>query len=103
MRVSKSGVLMSVMSPHSNRLRIRSSRVFSSLGGLSDVMTICLPSAWSLLKVWKNYSCIRSLLLKNWISSMSSTSAFRYLSWNSAVLLSLMLEIRSLPNSSLVT
>ena len=64
-RVSKSGVLMSVIRPHSNRLRIRSSSVFSSLGGLSEVITICLPSAWSLLNVWKNSSCMRSLLLKN--------------------------------------
>ena len=65
MRVSKSGMVMSVIRPHSNRVRIRSSSVFSSLGGLSDVMTICLFSACNLLKVWKNSSCIRSLSLKN--------------------------------------
>ena len=102
-RVSKSGMVMSVIRPHSNRVRIRSSSVFSSLGGLSDVMTICLFSACNLLKVWKNSSCIRSLSLKNWISSISRTSAERYLSWKLAILLRLMPLIRSFPNSSLVT
>ncbi len=42
MRVSSSGGWMSVISPHSNRLRSRSSSVTSCLGGRSELMTICL-------------------------------------------------------------
>ena len=41
-RVSSSGGWMSVISPHSNRVRIRSSRVSSRFGGRSEEMTICL-------------------------------------------------------------
>ena len=77
MRVSRSGAVRSAMSPHSKRLRRRSSRVMICLGGRSLESTICLPSSWIALKVWKNSSWVRSLSAMNWMSSMSSTSIFR--------------------------
>ena len=45
MRVSRSGGWMSVISPHSNRLRSRSSSVAMSRGGRSLDMTICEPAS----------------------------------------------------------
>ena len=45
MRVSRSGGWMSVMRPHSNRERRRSSSVAISFGGRSDEMTICRPAS----------------------------------------------------------
>ena len=45
MRVSRSGGWMSVMSPHSNRERRRSSSVAISFGGRSDEITICRPAS----------------------------------------------------------
>ena len=77
MRVSRSGAVRSAMSPHSKRLRSRSSSVAISFGGRSDESTICLPSSWIALKVWKNSSCVRSLSAMNWMSSMSSRSIRR--------------------------
>ncbi len=55
-RVSKSGGVMSVIKPHSNRERKRSSNVGISFGGLSLEITICLDSSCKVLKVWKNSS-----------------------------------------------
>ena len=76
-RVSSSGGWMSVVRPHSNRVRIRSSRVSSRLGGRSDDTTICLFALWRVLKVWKNSSWVPSLPSRNWMSSTSSTSTSR--------------------------
>ncbi len=45
MRVSRSGGWMSVIRPHSNRERRRSSSVAISFGGRSDEITICLPAS----------------------------------------------------------
>ena len=45
MRVSRSGGWMSVISPHSNRDRSRSSSVEISRGGRSDDMMICRPAS----------------------------------------------------------
>ena len=77
MRVSSSGGWTSVISPHSNRLRSRSSSVTSCLGGRSLEMTICLLALWSVLKVWKNSSCVCSLPSRNWMSSTSRMSMAR--------------------------
>ena len=44
-RVSRSGGWMSVISPHSNRERSRSSSVAISRGGRSDEITICRPAS----------------------------------------------------------
>ena len=77
MRVSRSGGWMSVIRPHSNRLRRRSSRVAICLGGRSEEITICLSALWSALKVWKNSSWVRSLPSRNWMSSISRTSLSR--------------------------
>ena len=77
MRVSRSGAVRSAIRPHSKRLRRRSSSVVISLGGRSDERTICLPSSWMALNVWKNSSCVRSLSAMNWMSSMSSRSMRR--------------------------
>ena len=77
MRVSRSGTVRSAMRPHSNRLRSRSSRVAIWRGGRSDESTICLPSSWMALNVWKNSSWVRSLSAMNWMSSMSSRSMRR--------------------------
>jgi hypothetical protein len=77
MRVSSSGGWMSVISPHSNRVRIRSSRVSRRFGGRSEDTTICLLALWRVLKVWKNSSCVPSLPSRNWMSSTSSTSTSR--------------------------
>lgn len=49
----------------------------------SEVSTICFFSACRVLNVWKNSSCVLSLPPMNWMSSMSSTSAKRYLLRNS--------------------
>ena len=42
MRVSRSGACTSVMRPHSNRLRMRSSKPVRCFGGTSLVITTCL-------------------------------------------------------------
>ena len=63
-RVSSSGGWMSVIRPHSNRVRIRSSSVSSRLGGRSEEMTICLLALCSVLKVWKNSSWVPLLALQ---------------------------------------
>ena len=77
MRVSMSGGWTSVIRPHWNRVRSRSSSVDSCCGGRSEVMTICLLALCSVLNVWKNSSCVRSLFSRNWMSSTSSTSTSR--------------------------
>ena len=74
MRVSRSGGWMSVIRPHSKRDRSRSSSVWMSRGGRSELITICRPASWSELNVWKNSSWIRSLCSKNWTSSIRRTS-----------------------------
>ena len=45
MRVSRSGGWMSVIRPHSKRLRRRASSVAMSRGGRSLDMTICEPAS----------------------------------------------------------
>ena len=77
MRVSRSGGWTSVIRPHSNRERIRSSKSGSCLGGRSEVTTICLLALCRVLKVWKNSSCVWTLPLRNWMSSTSRTSTSR--------------------------
>ena len=77
MRVSRSGGCTSVIRPHSNRLRSRSSSWSRRLGARSEVSTICLLALCSALKVWKNSSCVCVLPSRNWMSSMSSTSTSR--------------------------
>ena len=77
MRVSRSGAVRSAMRPHSNRLRSRSSSVRIAFGGRSELRTICLPSSWIALNVWKNSSWVRSLSAMNWMSSMRSRSIRR--------------------------
>ncbi len=77
MRVSRSGAVRSAISPHSKRERSRSSRVRIALGGRSEDSTICLPSSWIVLNVWKNSSCVRSLSAMNWMSSIRSRSILR--------------------------
>ena len=77
MRVSRSGAEMSAMSPHSKRERRRSSSCVIALGGRSLESTICLPSSWIALNVWKNSSCVPSLPAMNWMSSMRRTSIRR--------------------------
>ena len=76
-RVSRSGAVRSAIRPHSKRDRSRSSRVRIALGGRSDDRTICLPSSWIALNVWKNSSWVRSLSAMNWMSSISSRSIRR--------------------------
>ncbi len=77
-RVSSSGGWTSVISPHSKRFRSRSSSVTSCLGGRSLESTICLFALWSVLKVWKNSSCVDSLSARNWMSSTRRMSISRY-------------------------
>ena len=76
-RVSRSGAVRSAIRPHSNRDRSRSSRVRIAFGGRSDERTICLPSSWIALNVWKNSSCVRSLSAMNWMSSIRRRSIRR--------------------------
>ena len=90
MRVSRSGGWMSVINPPSNRERSRSSRVSISMGGLSELMTICLPLVCRALKVLKNSSWVDTLPEMNWISSTINTSTFRYLLRNWALVFSWM-------------
>ncbi len=75
--VSRSGGVTSVIRPHSNRLRSRSSSAESCLGERSEEMTICFSVSCSTLKVWKNSSWVRSLFSRNWMSSTRSTSVSR--------------------------
>ena len=77
MRVSRSGAVRSAMRPHSKRLRRRSSSVMICFGGRSELRTICLPSSWIALNVWKNSSWVRSLSAMNWMSSMRRRSIRR--------------------------
>ena len=76
-RVSRSGGCTSVIRPHSNRLRSRSSSASSRLGARSEVITICLFALCSVLNVWKNSSWVWILPSRNWMSSISSTSTSR--------------------------
>src|SRR5438445_446642 len=69
-RVSRSGGWMSVIRPHSKRLRSLSSSVAMSRGGRSEDSTICEPASYSELKVWKNSSWKRSLPSRHWTSSI---------------------------------
>ena len=103
MRVSSSGGCTSVIRPHSNRLRSRSSRVTSRLGARSLEITICLLALCSVLKVWKNSSWVPSLFSRNWMSSTSSTSTSRYRRRNPSCLPSLIMLMKSLVNSSELT
>ena len=64
-RVSNSGGWMSVIRPHSKRLRKRSSKVVNCFGGRSLEITICLFALYKVLNVWKNSSWVRSLFSKN--------------------------------------
>ena len=75
--VSRSGDWMSAISPHSNRDRRRSSSAWSSPGGQSLLMTICLWASYSELNVWKNSVLVPSLPARNWTSSTIRTSSFR--------------------------
>ena len=77
MRVSRSGAVRSAMRPHSKRLEPLLERQDRLRRGRSDDSTICLPSSWIALNVWKNSSCVRSLSAMNWMSSMSSRSIRR--------------------------
>ena len=77
MRVSRSGAVRSAIRPHSKRLRRRSSSVRIAFGGRSEDITICLPSSWIALNVWKNSSWVRSLSAMNWMSSIRSRSIRR--------------------------
>ena len=76
-RVSRSGGWTSVISPHSNRLRSRSSSASSRFGGRSEVITICLFALCNVLNVWKNSSWVWILPSRNWMSSISRTSTSR--------------------------
>ena len=91
---------MSAISPHSKRLRRRSSISANSFGGRSLAITICRIDSCSALKVWKNSSWVRSLLTRNWMSSTSSTSMLRYLSRKLVILLFRNALIISLVNFS---
>jgi hypothetical protein len=48
-----------------------------AFGGRSELSTICLPSSWMALNVWKNSSWVRSLSAMNWMSSIRSRSIRR--------------------------
>ena len=78
-RVSKSGIWISIVIPHSNLLLNRSVRVGMLLGGLSELIIICLLFWCSSLNVWKNSSWVFSLPAINCISSTIKTSTLRYL------------------------
>ncbi len=77
MRVSRSGACTSVMRPHSNRERIRSSKPVRCFGATSDVITTCLLWSCSVLNVWKKASCVESFPCRNWMSSISRMSMSR--------------------------
>ena len=105
-RVSKSGEEISTINPHSNLERSRSSRISISFGGLSEEIIICFLAPCRALKVWKNSSWVDSFPIINCISSISSTSMFRYFSRNLDIveLLPLRMDsISSLVKYSLVT
>ena len=69
-------------------------------------MIICFLASYRELKVWKNSSCVLSLPMINWISSIRRISLFLYFSRNSVVdilFLFRIASISSLVNFSLVT
>jgi len=80
--VSTSGGCISATMPLLNLDVILSSKLVKSLGGRSDVITICFPAMYNALKVWKNSSWVDSLPMINWTSSISKTSAFLNFSLN---------------------
>ena len=77
MRVSRSGAVRSAIRPHSKRdaeaLLEGQDRLRRPVGH----RTICLPSSWIALNVWKNSSWVRSLSAMNWMSSIRSRSIRR--------------------------
>ena len=56
-----------------------------SFGGRSLEIMICLPAVCRWLKVWKNSSWVLSFPIRNWISSIRSTSVLRYFSRKSDI------------------
>src|SRR5206468_1632291 len=70
--VSRSVGWISAMSPHSKRLRRRSSISANSFGGRSLAITICFIDSCRALNVWKNSSWVLSFCARNWISSISN-------------------------------
>jgi hypothetical protein len=78
MRVSRSGGWTSVMRPHlepAAQPLLEATELLRA--DVTDVMTTCLLALCSVLKVWKNSSCVCSLPARNWMSSMRSTSTSR--------------------------
>ena len=75
--VSRSGGWMSyAISPYSKRLRRRSSDLGEFFGReRSLAITICFIDSCSALNVWKNSSWVRSLPVRNWISSIPSRTS----------------------------
>ena len=71
------GGWISAIMPPSKRVRKRSSSVAISLGGRSEVNTICLFCEESSLNVWKSSSCTCVLFFKNCTSSIIKTSTLR--------------------------
>ena len=94
---------MSHMRPSENLVLNLSSSVEISLGGLSEVITICLLCWYKSLNVWKNSSCVDSLPITNCMSSMRRTSTFLYFSLNFYTFLSPIAFMISFVNVSEVT
>ena len=69
------------------RSRSRSSSASMSRGRRSEVRTSWAPAPCSALKVWKNSCSVRALLARNWTSSTSRTSTWRYAALNASIVL----------------
>ncbi len=66
-------------------------------------MTTCLSWSCSVLKVWKNASCVSARPCRNWMSSMSRMSTSRYRAWKAEPRLFAIELMKSFVNSSLET
>ena len=67
------------------------------------MITTCLLWLCRALNVWKNSSCVASLLARNWMSSISRMSTLRYNCLKLAPSSSRMELMKSLVNSSELT
>gem|GEM_PF-977859 len=100
--VSKSGLPISTIIPHSNLLLSLGSRFSNSFGALSQDITICLLDSYNILKILYNSFCVCSFFARNCTSSIISTSTSLYLSLSLSILLFLTAVTYSVINLSAV-
>ena len=99
-RNSRSAGWISATRPIDRRERIRWSTPSSACGARSAATTRRLPAPMMASTVWRNSSCVETLPMMNWISSIRRTSTARKRALNSITSLRRMAETNSIMNFS---